>query len=64
MQFLAVTYTSRQFARSTTFEPRDETIFFAILSATEPMACLVIAFVREAQPFCRKYPIIYPSASR
>ena len=30
---------SRQLARSTTFDPRDETIFFAILSATVPIVC-------------------------
>ena len=35
----AILLPSRQLARSTTFDPRDETIFFAILSATEPIVC-------------------------
>ena len=35
----AIFLPSRQLARSTTFDPRDERIFFAILSATEPVVC-------------------------
>ena len=31
---------SRQFAKSTTFYPRDARLFFAILAATDPMCAL------------------------